>query len=124
MARAKTPAPKNPNTIYLNVDLTKEMKGSLVKWVEQNPNLLDQLEKALDSTLRFGCSFDTYNECFQASFTKLPPKGTVGTTLVLIGRGGNLLQAIQALVFKYFVVLQEDLEETGVQNPRGVSDWG
>lgn len=125
MARAKPqPKPVVKDVQYLNVDLTKEMKGSLIKWCEDNPNVLDLLEKALDSGLRFGASFDNYNECWQSQFTKLPPRGEAGQTLVLVGRGGSLFQAIQAVLFKYYVVLQEELEDGDIKNARGVTDWG
>jgi len=117
------PKPAATNVQYLNVDLTKEMKQSLVTWCEANPAILDLLEKALDSQLRFGASFDNYNECWQAQFTKLPPRGESGQTLVLVGRGGTLFQAIQAVLFKYFVVLQENLEDGDIKNPRGRTDW-
>ena len=119
----KQPEPKR-DVRYLNVDLTKEMKSSLVKWLEEHPNLLEQLEKACDTGLKFGASFDNYNECFQAQFTRIPGFKEEQITLVLVGRGGTLLQAMQALVFKYFAVLNEELEDGEIKNGRGITDWG
>lgn len=125
MTNGKKPAKAsdNRNVQYLNVDITKEMRGSLTKWLEQQPDLWDLLEKSLDSGLKFGCSYDHYNECFQAQFTQLPKDPKNPITLVLVGRGGNLVQAFQALLFKYWVVLEENLEDGDVRNPRGTVDW-
>lgn len=111
------------NVQYLSVDLTKEMRASLIQWVNGNPDLWDLLEKSLDSGLKFGCSFDYYNECFQAQLTQLPKDVKNPVTLVLIGRGGTLVQAFQALLFKYWVVLEQNMEDGDVKNARGVTDW-
>lgn len=126
MARGK-PVPKPTVTRdveYINIDIAKDMRPALLKWLESNPDVWDMLEKTADSGLKIGLSFDSYNECFQASITKLPERGMQGKTLVLIGRGGNLFQAVQALMYKYWVVLQCELENAEQRNQRGVTDFG
>lgn len=126
MARGKSsPKPSaQRNVEYVNVDLSKERKAELVEWCEKNPQLIDQLEKTLDSGLRLGAAWDSYNECFQASLTQLPERGSDGTTLVLMGRGATVFQALQALMFKYWVILEQELEDSDQRNPRGITDWG
>lgn len=114
----------NREVSFLQVDLTKAHKAELAKWAEANPDLWNMIEKAVDSRLKFSMSWDDYNNCNQASLTKLPEDGKNGMTIVLIGRGASLLQATQALFFKYDVVLQKNLEDGDIRNARGVTDWG
>lgn len=116
------PSEKAGSVQYLNVDLTDSMRKALVSWIE-TADIIARIEDVVLAGLKFGISQDSYNECMQASITKL---GTIGQnpTLVLVGRGGNIEQAIQAVLFKYFVVLQTHLEDGDVKNNRTVTDWG
>lgn len=125
MARGKNSAqsPKKANVEYINIDLRGSHRQDLIKWVETCEPLTDMLEKVANSGLKIGISFDNYNECFQASITQLPGVDDNGPTLVLIGRGGNIVQALQALLFKYFIVLEEELEDSDMRNQRGETDW-
>lgn len=123
MARVRVPVKRNSDVQYLNVDLQKDNRDALLKWLESDIDLFDAIEKAIDTGLKFGASWDAYNECTQAQFTKLPQKAGE-LTVVLVGRGGDLTQAMQALIFKYQVILQgELLEDTDRKNQRGVTDW-
>lgn len=122
--RNTRPAPKKSDVVYLSCDLDKQLKKDLTAWVAQPMDYLDMIEKCADSGLKFGASFDHYNECFQASLTQPANEESGDITRVLIGRGGNMTQAIQALFFKYIVMLETHLDDMDRQNPRGVSDWG
>jgi hypothetical protein len=123
MAKGK-PQSHRPYVQYLNVDITtKSQRELFMKWLEVAQDYYDMLEKAIDSGLKFGASWDNYNSCFQAQFTKLPGDNEGGTTMVLVGRGGDLTQAIQALVYKYYIVLEENLEDLDIKNTRGKTDW-
>jgi len=114
----------NRHVTFLQVDLTKAHKAELVKWSEANPDLWNMIEKAVDSGLKFSMSWDDYNQCNQAALTKLPTPGKGVETMVLIGRGASLLQATQALFFKYHIILQTNLEDGELKNQRGITDWG
>jgi len=124
MARGKSaPKQEKPSVIYLNVDLTLEHKQELADWAAKNKDVFGMLERVIDSTIRVGMSYDAYNDCVQCSLTKLPAAGSDDPTLVLVGRSQDLYKAVQAALFKYFVVLQENLEDGDIKNPRGRTDW-
>lgn len=125
MSRNTRPAPKKrDDVVFLRCDLDKSLKKQLQDWIVGDHDYFDMIEKAVDSHLRFGAGFDDYNECFQASITEVGTPENGGITRILVGRGGNLLQAIQSLFFKYHVVLETRLDDLERQSPRGVSDWG
>lgn len=124
MARGnKPPKQEKPAVIYLNVDLTLEHKAELAAFAEEHKDVFSMLERIIDSTIRVGMSYDAYNDCVQCSLTKLPPPGSDESTLVLVGRSQDLYKAVQAACFKYFVVLQENMEDGDIKNPRGRTDW-
>jgi len=108
---------------YIALDLTKANRADLVKWLESNPDLWDLIEKSCDSGLKFSVSHDDFHDCIQATLTKVPDDRVFGTTTVLIGRGPDMLKAIQALFFKHHIVLQETWDNPELRNPRGVTDW-
>jgi hypothetical protein len=119
----KPPAQPKPSVIYLNVDLSVEHKKELAEWADKNQDILPMLERIIDSSIRVGLSYDAYNDCIQCSLTQFPKEGTDDPTLVLVGRSADLYKAIQAAMFKYFVILQENLEDGDLKNPRGRTDW-
>lgn len=124
MARGqKQPKIAKPAVIYLNVDLTLAHKDELAKWAKENADVFGMLERVIDSTIRVGMAYDSYNDCVQCSLTKLPEPGSDNPTLVLVGRSQDLYKAVQAALFKYFVVLSENLEDGDIKNPRGRTDW-
>lgn len=112
-----------PGVEFLNLDLTKGHREALKKWIEDGIDLWDCIDKSIDSGLKFACGFDAYNDCIMASLTKFPDNNRTGVTQVLVGRGPDLLKAIQALFFKYEVVLQRDFQAAEKVNPRGITDW-
>lgn len=122
--RQTRPTPKRPEVVFLSCDLDKQLKKDLLVWVSEPRDYLEMIEKCADSGLKFGASFDHFNECFQASLTQPASDENDNITRILIGRGGNMQQAIQALFFKYAVMLETRLDDMDRQNPRGVSDWG
>lgn len=125
MARNTRPAPKGKSdVVFLQCDLDKALKKQLQEWITGEHDYFDMIEKCVDSRLKFGAGFDDYNECFQASLTQVATLENGGITRILVGRGGNLLQAMQSLFFKYHVMLETHLDDLERQNPRGVSDWG
>ena len=113
---------KRPPVEYLNVDLNQARREELMKFVNEDRDWFDMVEKMCDSGLKIGLSFDSYNECMQASCTQIPDSAG-GTTVVLIGRGGNLLQALQALMFKYHIILEGEMVDLDAKNGRGHTDW-
>lgn len=121
--RAGKPVKSRSSVQYLNVDLTKAYRADLLKWLEGAPDLWDCIEKVTDSGLRFGASYDAYNECMQATLTQMSDDTPGSQTVVLVGRGGNLKQAIEALFFKYFVVLDGEMVDLDRKNGRGETDW-
>lgn len=124
MARGnKPPKQEKPAVIYLNVDLTPEHKPELIKWAKENPDIFGMIERIADSHIRVGMSYDVYNDCQQCTLTRLPRPGFDEPTLVLVGRSDEMLKAVQAAMFKYFVILQENLEDGDIKNPRGRTDW-
>lgn len=124
MARGKSTQSNKPrNLVYLQCDLTKEHKRDLVKWVESGVDLWDMLEKAIDSELRFGCGYDAYNDCTQASLTQITTDKGEQKTVVLVGRGPDLVKAMQSLFFKYHNILQGKMDDGDLKNQRGVTDW-
>jgi len=124
MARGnKPPKQDKPSVIYLNVDLTEAHKDELSAWAEKNPDVWSLIEKVVDSGIRIGLSYDVYNDCQQCTFTLLPRPGSDAPTLVLVGRSHEPYKAAYAAMFKYFVILQENLEDGDIKNPRGRTDW-
>lgn len=117
------PVRPKSNVVYLNVDLTPAYKADIAEWLKSQSDYWGLVEKVIDSGLRFGASFDAYNDCIQCTITKLPPNGTDEPTVVLVGRGPDFIKAFEALMFKFFVVLSSNLEQGDIKNARGVTDW-
>ena len=124
MARGKSRPEKRSPVIYLQCDISsKAHKDKLIAWLEQPLDFVGIIEKLTDSGLKVSCSYDTYNDCFQAAITQVAE--TEGDqTVVLVGRGGDQTQALQALFFKYYIMLEEKMEDLDSKNGRGHTDWG
>lgn len=125
MPREMRKPAQNGQPVFLNCDLDKQLKKDLISWVSQEAaqDLVGLIERCIDSGLKFGASIDAYNECWQASLSKSVVEGQKSTTFILIGRGGNLTQAIQAVLFKHFVMLDGTWENLERKNARKETDW-
>lgn len=126
MAKSNGKNPQQWSEItYLRVELDKKLKSDLEKWLKaQSHDWLAYIEKEIGAGLRFGVHDDTYNRCVEARLTALSQSAGVNT-LVLQGRGPDMLSAIQALFFKHYVVLEGDWTELDrdADNSR-YADWG
>ncbi len=125
MPRQAKPQNGGNSAVFLNCDLDKQLKKDLVAWVAQEvaQDFIGMMERAIDSGLKFGAGYDAYNECWQASFSKPVTATGKTTTYILIGRGGNLTQAMQALFFKHYVMLDGSWEDLDRKNARRETDW-
>lgn len=123
MAKQRPTRKNDSDVLYLECDLDKAEKANLIEWVKEQRDYFDFIEKCVDSGLRVSLAFDSYHECFMCSLSK--PLTTDGKTktAVLVGRGGNLLQALQAAMYKHTVMLEGDWEDLGRKNARKETDW-
>lgn len=110
---------------YIRCELDKNQKAELEKWLKSaKHDWFSYIEQALNDGLRFATHEDNYNRCVEARLTLLSQSIGVNT-LVLQGRGPDMLAAIQALFYKHFVVLEKNWEDLDHdrENSR-YSDWG
>jgi len=108
---------------YIRCDLDTTLKGELANWVKaQKHDWFGYIEQAIADGLRFGVHTDVYNNCVEARLTLL--SNSIGVdTLVLQGRGPDVLKAIQSLFYKHYIVLEKDWEHLDRFGPKGAGDW-
>lgn len=108
---------------YIRCDLDTPLKAELSKWAsEKKHNWWDYIEQAIDDGLRFGLHHDAYNQCIEARLTLISQSAGVDT-LVLQGRGPDVLKAVQSLFFKHFIVLEKNWEDLDRFQPKMAGDW-
>lgn len=108
---------------YIRCELDDTLKTNLKEWLKQEHDFLGYIEKEIDSGLRFGCHEDKYNGCYEARLTALSQSIGINT-LVLQGRGPDMLSAIQALFFKHYIVLNGQWEDLDRDRTGRFSTWG
>jgi len=124
MAKSDKPQTRQWSEIsYLRCELDKQLKTDLAAWVKQKHDWLAYIEREVGSELRFSIHQDKYNNCIEARLTLLA-QSTGVNTLVLQGRGPDLLAAVQALFFKHYVVLERNWEDLDRPKADRYSDWG
>jgi len=107
MAKA-VPAKSFSEIHYIRCDLDTALKAELSTWVkDKKHDWFAYIEQAILDGLRFGCHTDAYNSCIEARLTLLSQSVGVDT-LVLQGRGPDMLKAIQSLFYKHHIVLEKD----------------
>jgi len=111
------------NIQYIRCELDTKLKGNLKKWLDQTHDWLGYIEAAAIDGLRFGAHEDAYNKCIEARLTLLS-QSTGVDTLVLQGRGPDLLTAIQALFYKHLIVLEKDWENLDRAPEYKFTEWG
>jgi hypothetical protein len=106
---AKSVEPRKWSEIeYIRCELDAKLRGDLAEWLKKNKHdWFAYIENAVADGLRFGAHNDEYNKCVEARLTLLSNSVQVNT-LVLQGRGPDLMTAIQALFFKHHIVLEKD----------------
>ena len=114
---------KYSETEYIKCDLDKQLKSDLVEWLKKKHDFWAYIDKEIDSHLRFAAHYDEFNKCYQARLTALSQSADVNT-LVLQGRGPDLLAALQALFFKHHVVLGGDWTHLDRDVNTKYSEWG
>ncbi len=124
MAKSTTPPAKQWSEItYLRCELDKQLKSDLQTWIKQKHDWLAYIAREVDSELRFSIHQDKYNSCVEARLTLLA-QSTGVNTLVLQGRGPDVMAAIQSLFFKHYVVLERNWEDLDRPKDGRYSDWG
>lgn len=125
MAKKSDATPQKWSDItYIRCELDSQLKADLTEWLKKKHDWLAYIEQAINDGLRFGTHEDEYNRCVEARLTALS-KSVGVDTLVLQGRGPDMMAAIQALFFKHTIVLEgnwEELERN--QSETRYQDWG
>ena len=122
VAKTKDPS-KWSDITYIRCELDDALRKDLLIWLKKDHNWLAYIEAEADSGLRFGCHQDGRNNCMEARLTLL--SNSIGvSTLVLQGRGPDLLKAIQALFFKHYVVLERNWENLDRPPEFKYETWG
>lgn len=114
---------KYSETVYIRCELDKQLKADLTAWLKGKHDFWAYIEKEIGAGLRFACHEDAYNKCFEARLTSMSLDAAVNT-LVLQGRGPDLLSATQALFFKHYVVLEGDWTALEREGEGRYSEWG
>ncbi len=121
------PTTKDPSKwsdiTYIRCELDKGLKTELTEWLKKKHDWLGYIEKTVDDGLRFGTHRDEYNNCYEARLTALAQSVGVNT-LVLQGRGPDVMSAIQALFFKHYIVLEGKWEDSDHDRSNRFSEWG
>lgn len=120
--RTKTPE-KWSDITYIRCELDKQLKADLTEWLKKKHDWLSYVDAAVQDGLRFGTHLDAYNRCFEARLTAMSQSVGINT-LVLQGRGPDMLAAIQALFFKHLIVLEKNWEDLERDNAGRFADWG
>jgi len=122
MAKTKEPQ-KWSDITYIRCELDDTLKANLTEWLKKKHDWLAYIEAETNSGLRFGCHEDKFNSCVEARLTLLS-QSIQQNTLVLQGRGPDLLKAIQALFFKHYIVLERDWEDLERKPEFKFDTWG
>jgi len=122
MSKATEPKQFSPIQ-YIRAELDTPLKAELAKWAgEKKHDWFSYIEQAIDDGLRFGVHHDAYNNCTEARLTLL--SNSIGIdTMVLQGRGPDVLKAIQSLFFKHFILLEKNWEDLDRFEPKTAGDW-
>lgn len=127
MAKREEPRTKDPSKWsdieYLRCDLDDALKANLQSWLKDKHDWLGYIEKEVANGYRFGCMEDKYNQCFEARLT-LISQSTGISTLVLQGRGPDLMSSIQSLFFKHYIVLDGQWENLDRNGNGRYASWG
>lgn len=127
MAEKRTTKPSSQwsDITYIRCELDKQQKVELEKWLKSaKHDWFAYIESAINSNLRFACHEDNYNRCVEARLTLLSQSVGINT-LVLQGRGPDMISAVQALFYKHLIVLDQNWED--LDHDRETSryaDWG
>jgi len=123
MAKTQPPERKWSDITYLRCELDKQLKADLQEWLKKKHDWLTYIEQSVGAGLRFQVLEDEFHKCFEARLTAM--SNSVGVnTLVLQGRGPDMLSSIQALFFKHFVVLEQNWEELDRPDSSRYTEWG
>jgi len=124
---AREPRTKDPrkwsDITYIRCELDNQLKADLSEWLKKKHDWLSYIEKEVGAGLRFGVHHDAYNNCCEARLTAMSQSVGINT-LVLQGRGPDIMAAIQALFFKHYIVLEGVWEELDRDNQGRYSTWG
>lgn len=127
MAKNDQPRSKDPSKwseiTYIRCELDNQLKKDLQAWLKEKHDWLGYIEQAVGAGYRFGTHHDAFNDCVEARLTLM--SNSIGiNTLVLQGRGPDLLTAIQSLFFKHFIVLEQRWEDLDRDKRGKYSEWG
>jgi len=108
---------------YIRCELDGQLKKDLQEWLKGKHDWFAYIEQAVSAGLRFQVLEDKFHSCYEARLTSIA-QSTDRNTFVLQGRSATMLQAIQSLFFKHFIVLEMDWESLERDESRRYEDWG
>lgn len=111
---------ERPQVIFVNVRVERAEKDKVAKWASRKGfDYLAELEHLVQAGYKIGVSWDNRNDCFIVSITCWE-EGTENYAHCFSTRHGNIKRAIELMLFKVNVLLEE--------SPWGevsqADDWG
>jgi hypothetical protein len=104
---------------FINLELDKEQTVQYREWRANSQEVLDLLDKEIESGYRFTFKYDDYNRGF-ACFM-FPADDSDNSRYILTGRGGSAFRALAECLFKHWGVLGGEWSRA-YDRPRGGAD--
>lgn len=124
MPRAK--AKKNDSPAwrgFVDCNLDTAMKAQAKSWILQNvEDIWSKVSALVDDGYKVSFALDRYHDAYQASLS-YQVNGHANSGLTLSGRGPDMQGALGMLLFKHYVVLDQDWSN-GTQRAKDADPWG
>jgi len=107
---------------FINLELVQEEKTALTSFSSSMDELDSYWERMLSDGYKLTVKYDSYTSCY-AAFA-FPDDSSSHSGYILTGRGGHPSRAVRQLLFKHFVILEEDwLGAASDPTNRNDPDW-
>lgn len=112
MARSKKPVDETVPTgtngvLFINYDLTDDMRKSYKMWRDKNADKLeDMLDAALEAGYQVSVKVDTYNQCI-GSFLIARDTKTQNDGYILTGRSSTAVGALFGVFYRHYVLFEQ-----------------
>lgn len=105
-SKKPTTEKKTWGTTFIECELNEQHKEALKKWDVKGTEAFDGLDRLINDGYKISFAQDVYHDCVAAFATSPANDGGV-REYTLSARGPGLLQALRALCYKHFIMLDQ-----------------
>lgn len=106
-SKQKPKAARFNDAKFVNYELNVDEKRSCKQWLPSLEEYDDALLKFVDQGYRVSVKFDNYTEAYSA-FGQSFDAGNINAGLILTGRGSTPAKAIKQMLYKHFLVFDQE----------------